>query len=197
MKRSSRAGWIFLASAIALFAAFQLVGVPRSTTLVFCGVDQLRHGDERELDGVRVRLPPDWCELERASTRGTVELRAVRIPRSRSSRDTLALVRHVNFELSREAIESAFSNLGFDTPQYGAWQSSALVDVDLGGRPGYEIRFERAVPAASGADEVAADFLLPELRVWVQCAPMSADDLAQCRAIAASAAATTATALQP
>jgi hypothetical protein len=34
--------------------------------------------------------------------------------------------------------------------------------------------------------------MVPDLHVWVQCAPMSAEDLAQCRAIAASAKASAA-----
>ena len=187
MKRPSRTTWIVLAAGLALAAIAALVGPHRSALLVKCGVERTWRGGERDLDGVVVQLPPSWCNAARSNPNGTSELRTVRVPHSRSSRNALAIVRRVDFDLSREAVESAMVGLEFETPDYGKWQASDLNDVELGGRPGYEIRFERALPGTGGADEVAADFMVPELHVWVQCAPMSAEDLAQCRAIAASA----------
>lgn len=189
MKRPARAALLVVAAALALGAGLELVGPARSALLVKCEVQRLRFGAERDLDGVVVRLPPSWCESKRGNPQGTSELTTVRVPRTRSSRKPLAIVRRVDFELSREAVESAMAGLDFETPDYGHWLASDLEDVDLGGRPGYEIHFAPELPRASGADEVAADFMLPELHVWVQCAPMSAEDLAQCRAIAASATA--------
>ena len=190
MKRPSRAVLVSLASCAALVAAVELAGPQRALRWVQCGVDHVRHGAARELDGVVVRLPPAWWENGRGNPRGTTELRVVRVPHSRSaSREVRAIVRHVNFDLSREKAEAAFSSLAWDSPEYGSWEPQELLDVDLGGRPGYEIRYERAMPGPGGIDDVAADFVLPAQRVWVQCAPMSADDLAQCREIAASATA--------
>ena len=187
MKRLSRATWIVLATGLALVAVVALVGPRRAALLVKCGAERTWRGGERDLDGVRVQLPPSWCDSARGNPRGTSELRTVRVPRSRSSQSALAIVRRVDFDLSREAVESAMPGLEFETPEYGHWLAADLADVDLGGRPGYEIRFERSLPGTGGADEVAADFMVPELHVWVQCAPMSAEELAQCRAIAASA----------
>jgi hypothetical protein len=189
MTRPSRATLAILASGLALVAVLTLaVGPHRSALLVKCGVERSWRGGERDLDDVVVQLPPSWCDGGRDHPRGTSELRTVRVPHSRSSRNALAIVRRVDFELSREAVESAMVGLEFETPEYGQWQATRLTDIELGGRPGYEIRFERSTPSATGhGDEVAADFMVPDLHVWVECAPMSAEDLAQCRAIAASA----------
>jgi hypothetical protein len=187
MKRPSRATLLVLATGLALVGVAAFVGPHRSALLVRCGVERTWRGGARDLDGVIVQLPPSWCDSARGNPQGTSELRTVRVPHSRSSRNALAIVRRVDFDLSRDAVESAMPGLEFETPEYGHWLATDLADIDLGGRPGFEIRFERS-PAAGGA-EVAADFMLPELHVWVQCAPMSAEDLAQCRAIAASAAA--------
>jgi hypothetical protein len=190
MKRPSRAVLISLATSVALLATLGLVGPVRSLRWAQCAADRMLHGSTRDLHGVVVRLPPSWWGNERGTPRGTTELRVVRVPHSRSaSRAVRAIVRHVNFDLSREKAELAFSTLAWQSPEYGAWEPQELLDVDLGGRPGYEIRYERAMPGPGGMDDVASDFVLPAERVWVQCGPMSADDLAQCREIAASATA--------
>jgi hypothetical protein len=190
MKRPSRAILLTLASGLALAAAVELLGPVRAWRWLQCSADHVQHGAARELDGVVVRLPPSWWATARGTPRGTTELRVVRVPHSRAaSRDVRAIVRHVNFDLSRAQAELAFSTLAWNSAEYGAWEPQDLVDVDLGGRPGYEIRYERAMPGPGGIDDVASDFMLPAERVWVQCGPMSAEDLAQCREIAASAAA--------
>ena len=116
-----------------------------------CGAERSWRGGERDLDGVVVQLPPSWCDSGRGNPQGTSELRTVRVPHSRSSRNALAIVRRVDFDLSREAVESAMAGLEFETPDYGHWEAADLADVELGGRPGYEIRFERSLPGASGA----------------------------------------------
>jgi hypothetical protein len=190
MKRPSRTILLTLATGLALVATVELVGPLRAWRWLQCSADHAQHGAARELDGVVVRLPASWWETARGAPRGTTELRVVRVPRSRAaSRDVRAIVRHVNFDLSRQQAELAFSSLAWDSPEYGSWEPQELIDVDLGGRPGYEIRYERAMPGPGGIDDVASDFMLPAERVWVQCGPMSADDLVQCREIAASAAA--------
>jgi hypothetical protein len=190
MQRPSRAVLITLATSLALVAAVGLAGPHRALRWVQCAADRVQHGAARDLDGVVVRLPPSWWANGRDNPRGTSELRVARVPHSRSaSRDPRAIVRHVNFDLSRANAERAFSTLAWDSPEFGSWEPQELLDVDLGGRPGYEIRYERAMPGPGGIDDVASDFVLPAERVWVQCGPMSADDLAQCREIAASATA--------
>ena len=186
--RPPRAVVLTLATGAALLAALALAGPQRARAFGACALDRLRHGAARDLDGVVVRLPASWWERGRDNPRGTSELRVARVPRSRAGRAPVAIVRHVNFDLSRDSAEAAFTTLGWESPEYGAWDPAEIVDVDLGGRPGYEIRYERLMPGPGGIDDVSSDFLLPAEKVWVQCSPMGADDLAQCREIAASAA---------
>lgn len=187
--RSPRAVVLTLASGAALLAALAFAGPQRVRALGACALDRVRHGSSRDLDGVVVRLPASWWERGRDNPRGTSELRIARVPRSRAGRAPVAIVRHVNFDLSRANAEAALSTLGWESTDYGAWEPAGIVDVDLGGRPGYEIRYERLMPGPGGIDDVSSDFLLPAANLWVQCSPMAADDLAQCREIAASASA--------
>jgi hypothetical protein len=190
MTPRARAAWLFLATTVAFAAAVEVAGPVRSLRLVQCAIDRARHGASREIDGVEVRLPPSWWETERSAPRGTSELRVARVPRARTvSRDARAIVRHVDFDLSREKAQAAFPTLGWSSVYYGSWQPAELLDVDLGGRPGYEIRYEREISGPGGIDDVSSDFVLPAERIWVQCSPMSAEELAQCREIAASATA--------
>jgi hypothetical protein len=123
MKSPSRAILHVLATCAALAAAVELVGPMRAWRWAQCGLDHARHGAARELDGVVVRLPSSWWEIARDTPRGTSELRVVRVPHSRSaSRDVRAIVRHVNFDLSRQQAELAFSSLAWDSPEYGSWE---------------------------------------------------------------------------
>lgn len=189
MQRPWRAVWLTLASGVALCAALGLAGPRRSGSFARYALDRALHGASFDVGGVDVRLPPGWWTSEQRETRGTTELRVQRLPESRGAeRVAVAIVRHVNFELSRENATAARASLAWESPLYGAWEPDELLDVDLGGKPGLELRYDRAGPPVGDPTAVASDFLLPDQRVWVQCAPMSAEELAQCRAIAASAA---------
>ena len=182
-----RASVLTVATLAALLAAVALVGPQRAGGLAACALDRARHGATRELGGVTVRLPASWWERGRDNPRGTSELRVARVPHSRAGRAPVAIVRHVNFDLSRDKAEEAFTTLSWESAEYGAWEPAEIVDADLGGRPGYEIRYQRLLPGPGGIEDVSSDFLLPAENLWVQCSPMSADDLTQCREIAASA----------
>jgi len=178
-------GMSFCATAFAILLGFLVVGPLRVVVGVRCAVDRARGGAERRLGDLVVRLPPSWCEQHRdASDPSKLDL--MRVPRTRSSRHTMAHLRRFDFTFSGNQAQLAGSILSFVTPYDGRWRATRVLAVDLGGEPGYEITFERVSPRPGEAEEVSSDFVSPQKRLWVSCPPMGRDDLAECREIAST-----------
>ena len=173
---------LFSGSALFLVLALYAVGVPRVSVGVHCAVDRATHGAQRAFGDVLVSLPPGWCDLGGTPSK---KLLLVRVPGTRSSQGAVAAVYSYDFRF--DADNPFFgARLGYASPQLGKWAAKDVAETDLDGRPAFEIRYKRVVPRALPTEAVASDFVVPELGIWVSCGPMSAAELAECRALAAS-----------
>jgi hypothetical protein len=120
---------------------------------------------------------------------GAPKLHVVRIPRERTSPNTIATVRQYAGEFGDpNTITAASVLLNYSTAHYGEWKVKDVLRVDLGGDPGYEIRFEPAAGSGTDSRLVASDFIQLRNHIWVMCFPMSPDDLVECRKLASPAA---------
>jgi len=174
---------ILVGSALALLCAFELVGPLRAVVAVRCAVDRFRNGSMRSVGNLSVSLPNNWCEDHARAADRPPTLKLVRIPRSRSSGNTLATIRRYRGEFDDDKGRSSVSLLKWSTPYYGGWEVDSLIDADFGGEPGYEIRFKRSIAGSANQDIVSSDFIAPQRHAWVSCSPMSPIDLAECRGI--------------
>lgn len=178
---------LFLAAALVILVMFESIGPLRVVVATRCAVDRYRHGSERSVGSLSVSLPKNWCEDSVRDSSGTSGLQLIRIPRTRSSRNTLAVVRPYNGEFDDEKGRAAIATLKWSTDYFGQWEPKSISSVDLGGDSGYEIRFQR-IGSQSNSDDVSADFIAPKRRIWISCLPMSSVDLEECRTIASKPA---------